>query len=120
MKKTSDETHNMDPGVPNRSVARFQIELLADRMADVERMLHLTGIRTKRELFEHAFTVFQFALDQAAQGNRLGFQSADGKFEVLLYPPLENAYAYANKKNKTNGVASSKGPAPLQSRKEGP
>ena len=98
-------TNNQDGDVLKRPVARFQIELLAERMADVERMLHLSGVRTKRELFEHAFTVFQYILEQVGQGKRLGFLGSNGQFEPMLYPPLENAHSYAQTQVKENRLA---------------
>ena len=96
----------------DRPIARFQIELLAERMADLERMQRLSGSRTKREICEHAFTVLRTVLEQAARGNRVGFLTPGGEFLEMVYPPLENARGYG-KDNSTNNhqVASTAPPA---------
>jgi hypothetical protein len=92
-----------DPGL--RPTARFQIELLEERLKDIERMQRLSGSRTKREICEHAFTVLRTVLEQAAQGNQVGFLKPNGDFLELVYPPLENARRYEEKKQEKQANA---------------
>jgi len=103
MKTRREINRTMAKDSLNRPVARFQIELLSDRMARVDRMLHLAGAHTKRELFEQALTIYEVLLEKYAEGKRMVFHGSNNDTEPFLFPPLENAKEYG-RQQKPNGA----------------
>ena len=98
MKKRRTDASDGDHDVLNRSVLRFQVELLADRLPAIDRLMLLTGSRTKRELFEHSLTVFELLVNQVAKGKEVRLCEVgdeEGKTAFpLVYPALENVRIY--------------------------
>jgi hypothetical protein len=101
--RRTDTKKNGDQDVLNRPVLKFQVEFLASRKEDIENLMRITGSRTKRELFEHALTVFETLVKQAQKGKEVGWrdrnednegdeQSKD--FTTFVYPALENVKSY--------------------------
>jgi hypothetical protein len=77
-------------------VIRFQVELLERRLERVRIMMAKAGIRTKRELFDHALSVFEWAVKEASDGGFVGVVK-NGVFRTLETPSLMNVQGYAEK-----------------------
>lgn len=106
MKKRQQLSADGDRDYLDRPVARFQIELLADRLADIDDLMRQTGIRTKRELIDDALSVLQCIVEQVALGKDVGFldpREPHTAFEALVYPRLRNVKSYEKYNNKQNG-----------------
>ncbi len=84
----------------HRSIARIQLEVLAEKLPELGSLMHITGCRTKRELYEDAYIVFRAIIRQVANGKQVGFidvdapSSASENFIPLLHPRLEDARSY--------------------------
>ena len=71
---------------------RVQFEMSQKRLHDLDRVKAAAGIRTRRELFDNAFTLFEWAVQQAMRGWTVAAVDEEtGQFQPLLMPALSNA-----------------------------
>lgn len=70
---------------------RFQVVILKSRIDTIRHFMVESGIRTKREYFDHAFMAMEWAIEQTLAGNEVGVIGRDGVFNPLLCVPLRNA-----------------------------
>jgi hypothetical protein len=103
-RKEHTSAENGEHDILGRLVVRFQVELLATRLPDIERIMLLSGSRTKREAFEHCLTIGLVMMNQACEGDTIGWQNREGGFTAMVYQAFENAKAYG--KETKNGAES--------------
>ena len=75
-------------------MTRIQLELPDDEVAALDELMKETGIRTRKDLFNNALTLFEWAVVQKRLGRGIGSLDAtgDGARELLM-PALERVSA---------------------------
>src|SRR3989338_8339726 len=81
---------------------RFQVEMLRRRLPRIGLMMAKTGLRTKREFFDYAFTIFELAIEETAVGNTVRSLTPKSVFRSLETPPLKNVQGYEEKDKPQN------------------
>jgi hypothetical protein len=80
---------------------RVQLDLPADRITELEELMAKTGVTTRKDLFENALTLFEWAVNQRAQGRNIASVCADEEsYRELVMPAL--AYVKHDAKNSRN------------------
>ena len=72
-------------------VIRLQIELDESKMQEMESIMQECGIRTKKEFFNIAFTLFEWAVNKRKSGSEIVAVNPEaGKYVELNMPALSN------------------------------
>jgi hypothetical protein len=72
-------------------MARFNIEFSKDNEEEIEQLMALTGIRTKKELINYALTLLSWSVKQCAEGRQIASISEnEGMYRELAMPILSN------------------------------
>lgn len=75
---------------------RVQLDFPAERIEEINQMMRETQIGTRKELFNSALTLFNWAIQQRIEGKQIiSVDDEGGRVKNLVMPALENA---ANKK----------------------
>jgi hypothetical protein len=70
---------------------RLQVEMDQEQMAELEQLLQLGGLKTKKELFNNALTLLKWAAREKAKGNAIcSINEQDHMRKELEMPFLEN------------------------------
>lgn len=69
---------------------RLQVDILKQQLRELEELQRLGGLRSKRELWDTAFTLLRWATRRIAQGHSVGSMSDDGVYTELVMPFLEH------------------------------
>ncbi|MGO9261052.1 MAG: hypothetical protein ACLQU1_32800 [Bryobacteraceae bacterium] len=70
---------------------RIQLDLPAEQVAELDRLMEETGIRTRKDLFNNALTLFEWAVKAKRAGNTIAsIDEGGGRLKELLMPTLEN------------------------------
>jgi hypothetical protein len=77
--------------------SRLQVDILKQQLEELDDFQKLGGLRSKRELWDTAFTLLKWAAKKKAQGSSVGSRAADGSFTELEMAFLEH-YAEAARK----------------------
>lgn len=91
---------NREPFVGKLSVVRFQVEILKARLPMLESIAAHSGIRTKRELFDNAFALLEWVVQEILNGNTMGSRTPSGEFREICMPFLATTKALATAKAK--------------------
>jgi hypothetical protein len=76
----------------SEALVRIQFEMVTERAGDLDRLMKATGIRTRRELFDNALTLFEWAVAVSERGHLVTAHDEEtGKFQPILMPALETA-----------------------------
>lgn len=70
-------------------MSRIQFDLPDDKVAELEKLMAESGIKTKKELFNNALTLFEWAIQERKAGKTIA--SVDEKanrYKELLMPAL--------------------------------
>lgn len=68
---------------------RFQVDLNADQMQALEFLTGMAGLRTKREFFENALTLFRWAARERMQGRTIcSIDAENHQIKELEMPAL--------------------------------
>ncbi len=86
--------------IHKQATIRFQVEILEARVDQIGEVMAQTGLRTKRELFDNAISILEWAAQEAAAGNEVGSRTPTGEFRDLVTPTLITAAAIAKAKKK--------------------
>lgn len=78
-------------------MTRLQVDILKRQLEELEKLQELGGLRSKRELWDTAFTFLKWAARKKAQGSAVGSLNAEGIFTELEMPFLEEYAAHARK-----------------------
>ncbi len=87
--------------------ARLQVDILKYQLEEMERLQRLGGLRTKRELWDTAFTLLKWATKKKALGLPIGSISEDGVFSEMEMPFLEHYAAAVNSEHARTGGTNS-------------
>lgn len=79
---------------------RFQVELSPATVLEMEEIMSDCGLSTKKELFNNAFTLFQWAVTEIQKGNVIASVDETNERYKELQMPVLNAAA-----NKARGQA---------------
>jgi len=72
------------------TLVRIQFEMLTERVSELDRLIRATGIRTRRELFENALTLFVWAVAESERGHLItALDEMAGRYRPILMPALE-------------------------------
>jgi metal-responsive CopG/Arc/MetJ family transcriptional regulator len=78
----------------NKSMVRIQLDLPEDQVAQLDELMKETNIVTRKELFNNALTLFQWAVKAKRAGRMVAsVDEASGNAKELLMPALENVRA---------------------------
>jgi metal-responsive CopG/Arc/MetJ family transcriptional regulator len=70
---------------------RIQLELPDEHVAELDALMNETKIRTRKELFNNALTLFEWAVKQKRAGHVIAaIDQTQQIVKELLMPPLEN------------------------------
>jgi hypothetical protein len=74
---------------------RIQIDLDERRVKELERLMTVCGLATKKELFNNALTLFEWAVDSVRQGRTIAsLNETEQKFRELETPALRAAASH--------------------------
>lgn len=80
---------------------RVQIEMIPERINDLDRLEDATGIGTRRELIDVALSFFEWAVREAQDGRVIAsVDEPEGHYVVPPFKPLETAAQRARSKRK--------------------
>lgn len=71
-------------------MARIQLELPQDRVEELDELMEAAGLTTRKDLFNQALSLFQWALRQRQAGRTIAsVDEAQHRYTELLMPGLE-------------------------------
>jgi hypothetical protein len=83
-----------------KDVVRLQVEINREQMDELEEIRELGGLRTKKELWDNAFTLLKWAAKEEAKGASIfSVNEDDGSYKELEMPFLERYAASVRKMN---------------------
>jgi hypothetical protein len=79
--------------IESDELVRVQIEMSATKVAALDRLRKATSVRTRRELFDNALSLFERAVAEGQLGHRVAFIDEEGGFyKVVAMPALDTAF----------------------------
>ena len=78
-----------------KNTVRLQVEMDKEHMEDLEELLKLGGLRTKRDLLNNALTLLKWAAREKAKGNSLCSVDPSGRLHKELELPFLEMVAAA-------------------------
>ena len=74
------------------STVKIQFELPGARVKDLEALMSLTGITTRKDLFNNALSLLEWAIRESYLGNMIAsVDEKNEKFKQLVMPILSSA-----------------------------
>ena len=71
---------------------RIQLDIERDRLEDMSRLMRLTSVRSRRELFDHALSLFEWAVEEVQRGNVIAALDVEANtYQRLEMPSLRAA-----------------------------
>ena len=81
-----------EPSKMNAKVQRVQFDVPEDRLAELQELMKSCGIETRKDLFNNALTLLEWAVRESARGRTIASVSDDEKsYRELQMPILFNA-----------------------------
>jgi hypothetical protein len=72
------------------AMTRIQIELTEGRVRELNDLMVRCGLSTKKDLFNNALSIFEWAVEEVASGNVVAaVNKTDQRYEVLRMPVLD-------------------------------
>lgn len=71
---------------------RVQLDLSEQEHAEMERLMLLSGLKTKREFVSNALSLFKWAANELANGRRIASLDPDGQSVVQFTMPCLEAF----------------------------
>ena len=68
---------------------RVQLDMTSEQVEHLEQLMKDTSIGSKRDLFDYALTLFEWAIEERKTGKQIGSYDEHENFRVLLLPPLQ-------------------------------
>lgn len=72
-----------------KDVVRFQVEITAEKDAQLRQIMADTDITTKRELFNSVLSLFAWAVRETQSGAVIVSTGSDGSMKELVMPALD-------------------------------
>ena len=70
-------------------MSRIQFELSDDKVAELEKLMAESGIKTKKELFNNALTLLEWAIKERKAGKTIAsVDEKTNRYKELLMPVL--------------------------------
>ena len=69
----------------------FQVEMDDAAVKELEEIMRVCGLRTKKELFNNAFTLWKWAVRKKKEGSEIVAVNKKGYYQELEMPALEAA-----------------------------
>ena len=74
---------------------RIQIDLDEKRVKELEELMDVCGLSTKKELFNNALTLFEWAVESVRQGRTIAsLNEEEQKFREMETPALRTAASH--------------------------
>ncbi len=71
---------------------RVQFDVLPERLAEYDQLMSFCDIKGRRDLFEHAMTLFEWAVNEVRSGNEIAsYNRETDNVEIVRFPVLDNA-----------------------------
>jgi len=71
-------------------MTRIQIELSEEEVAQIDQLMMLTGIRTRKEYFNNALTLMEWAINEKRVGHGIAsIEDSTQSFRELVMPALQ-------------------------------
>lgn len=81
---------------PEQKPVRVQLDLSKRKIDELEQIRTKTGVSTRKDIFENALALLDWAVSQAEEGKKIGAMDQDKAFQELMMPALvsvrKNAY----------------------------
>jgi hypothetical protein len=91
-----------------RTTVRLQLEFPDRIVKVVEDLMSLAGLRTKKEFFNNALTLFKWAIEERRAGRQIAsLDGAQGLYRELHMPALDSAAPTVSSAAVTDGQCSS-------------
>ncbi len=75
----------------DNDASRLQFEISKKRIGELEGLMKVTGIATKKELLNNALTLLEWAINERKEGNIIASLNEEGKaYKELVMPILSN------------------------------
>lgn len=69
---------------------RVQLDFPEERIEDLNKMMKTTGLSTRKDLFNHALTLFNWAIIERQKGRLIGCVDEDEqRFKQIMMPAIE-------------------------------
>lgn len=76
----------------NQASVRIQFDVDAGRIEEIDEAMRRAGLKTRRELFDHALTLMEWAIDESLKGRQIAtIDEASGRFQLVMMPALRSA-----------------------------
>jgi hypothetical protein len=93
---------------------RVQFDVLPERLAEMDQLMAFCDIRTRKDLFDQAMTLFDWAVHEMRNGNEIAsYNRRKDNVEVVRLPVLENAARRAKSHQPVQLVETQPGGPPL-------
>ncbi len=91
-------------------MVRIQLDLPDEQIAELDKLMAEVHIRTRKDLFNNALTLFQWAVREKKAGHTLAsIDETDQTYKELVMPALERIPKSAGQKSTIGVVAHSHG-----------
>jgi hypothetical protein len=71
---------------------RVQFDVLPERLAEFDQLMTFCDLKTRRDLFDQAMTLFEWAVQEVRSGKEIAsYQRSTDTIEVVRFPVLDNA-----------------------------
>jgi hypothetical protein len=71
---------------------RVQFDVLPERIAELDHMMIVCGMNTRKELFDNATTLFEWAVDEVRKGRQIAsYDRNTDNVEIIRLPVLDRA-----------------------------
>jgi hypothetical protein len=84
----------------SQKLVRVQLDMPEDRIRDIEQIMAKTGVSTRKDVFENALALFEWAVNERTSGRKIASlrEDEDG-YRELLMPALASIKDEAKNKN---------------------
>lgn len=76
----------MEQLVNDRKLVRVQLDMPADRIREIETIIAKTGVSTRKDVFENALALFEWAVNERIKGRKIASidEEQDGFCEIIM------------------------------------
>jgi hypothetical protein len=71
---------------------RIQFDLLPERVVELDQLMTFCDLKTRKDLFDNAMTLFEWAVEEVRKGNQIAaYDRKNDHVEIVRLPVLDNA-----------------------------
>jgi hypothetical protein len=83
-----------------KKLIRVQLDMPEERVKDLEKIMAKTGVSTRKDIFENALALFEWAVNERMSGRKIAsLDEKENGFRELLMPALASVKNEAKNKN---------------------